>query len=136
MSARNVRDAALKVSKALPNGAAAVTSDSIDTGVSSRGVQSYGWELLLTAPALSTAQQPDAKTLTYDILGSDNADLSAPSVTVAGVIVQTGAGGTGAAGATYRYRPTDNGPKHWGFKATGSASGNSSTACGPLEMVF
>lgn len=133
---RQIKDELLKVTKALPNGAAAVTSDSIDTGKSSRGDHLAPCELLLSAPALTTTQQPDAKTLTYDILGSDNADLSAPSVTVAGVIVQTGAGGAGAAAAEYRYALPSNGPRYWGFKATGSASGNSSTASGTIQMVM
>ncbi len=131
-----VKDALLKVTKALPNGAANVTSDSIDTGKSSRGEHLARCELLLSAPALTTGQQPDAKTLTYDILGSDNSDLSAPSVTVAGAIVQTGAGGAGAAASEYRYKLPSNGPKYWGFKATGSAAGNSSNASATLEMVF
>lgn len=131
-----LKDALLKVTKALPNGAANVTSDSIDTGVSSRGTHLARCELLLSAPALNTTQQPDNKTMTYDILGSANADLSAPSITVAGVIVQTGAGGAGAAAKEYRFKLPTTGPRYWGFKATGSASGNATTASGTCELVF
>lgn len=131
-----VKDALKKVTKALPNGAAAVTSDSIDTENTTRGEQLANFEFLLSAPALTTSQQPDSKTLIYDILGSANSDLSAPSVTVTAVLTQTGAGGAGAAAATKRFRPASNGPRYWGFKATGSASGNSSTASATMEMLF
>lgn len=136
MNDRLLKDALLKITRALPNGAAAVTSDSIDTGVSSRGIQPNGVEFLLTAPALNATEMPDGKTMTYDLLGSDNADLSAPSVTMPRVIIQTGAGGVGAAGATHRYRPAANGPRYWGFKGTGSASGNATTASATFEATF
>ncbi len=132
-----IKDELLKVTRALPNGAAAVTSGALDTGKgSSRDDQLAQMELLLSAPALTVTEQPNSKTMIYDIVGSDNADLSAPSVTVTAIITQTGAGGVGAAAQTKRYRIPSDGPRYWGFIATGSASGNSTTASATLQMVF
>lgn len=128
------RDGQLKVTAALPNGAANITSTSIDLTETSAGDLVAG-ELLLSAPAMNTTQMPDAKTMTYDLLSSVNADLSSPTTLVAGAIVQTGAGGVGCAAATFRYRPATTVKRYVGFKATGSAAGNSTTANGTLELL-
>jgi len=133
---RSIKDDLAKVTRALPNGAAAVTSASIDTGKSTRGDHVAGMELLLSAPALTVGQQPNDKTLIYDILGSEADDLSAPTVTVTAVITQLGAAGAGAAAGQYRYALPSNGPRYWGFKATGDATGNATTATGTIQLVF
>lgn len=133
---RNMRDALKKVTKALPNGAAAVTSDAIDTEKGTRGEHLQDIELLLSAPALNVTEQPNAKTMIYDIISSANSDLSSPTTVVAAAITQTGAGGAGAAAATYRYKLPTSGARYWGAKATGSASGNATTASLTLEMLF
>ena len=126
----NVRDAALKLSKALPNGAANVTSTSIDTGKTTSLAEQGGggFEYLLTAPAMNTTQMPDAKTMKYDILFSANSDLSSPTTYITAAITQTGAGGVGCAAATFRFRLPSDALRYIGFKATGSAAGDSTGA--------
>jgi hypothetical protein len=74
-------------------------------------------EFLLTAPAMTTAQMPDAKTMKYDILYSVNADLSAPTTYITAAITQTGAGGVGCAAATFRFRLPSDALRYVGFKA-------------------
>lgn len=131
----NVRDANLKVTKALPNGAANVTSTGIPLDESARGDFVAECEALLTAPALTTGELADAATMKYDLITSDNADLSAGTTLVAAAITQTGAGGAGAAAATYRFTPPTNVKKYLGFKATNSGAGNASGKSGTLELL-
>ncbi|MEI8196167.1 MAG: hypothetical protein WCI73_09690 [Phycisphaerae bacterium] len=140
---KELRDAILKLTLALPNGAAnATTSPAIDTGASSGGNTALSGqdgltEYLLSVPALTTTQQPDAKTLKYDIIWADNAALTTNPVTyIAAAITQTGAGGAGAAAATFRFRLPSTAKRYVGFKATGSASGDSSAASATLEALF
>src|SRR5439155_12197027 len=92
----NIRDAQHKVTRALPNGAANVTSTSIDLGNSPNGDYVAESELLISAPILTTAELPDAATMTYDVVMSVNSDLSAPTILAPGVLKQTGAAGAGA----------------------------------------
>jgi len=130
-----VPDASMNQTLALPNGAAATTSTAVDTGMSAGGQQ--GSEVFeIAAPALTTTQQPDAKTLKYDVLWSNNADLSSPTTYITSALVQTGAGGVGAAAAKFRFRLPDNAGRYVFFKATGSASGDSSGASATLSVYF
>jgi hypothetical protein len=131
-----LKDDLLKVTKALPAGAASTTSDAIDTGKGSRDDHAAHAELLLTYPDLTLVQLPNTKTMTYQILGSDNADLSSPSIT-ATLVTQTGLTGTDPCpGGTVRYRPPSNGPRYWGAKATGVATADGSGSSMTLQMVF
>jgi len=131
----NVRDTGLKVTKALPNGAAAATSGAIDLGLTSRSDFVAPVELLLSAPALGATPLPDAKTMKYDLIHSDNSDLSSPATLVASAIVQTGAGGAGDVAATWRFKPPSNVKRYLGFKATGSGAGDASGSSGTLELL-
>jgi hypothetical protein len=136
MMTMELRDAGLKLTRALPNGAANVSSSSIDTGNSaSQGSQPGEVEYLLSAPAMNATQMPDAKTMKYDILFSDSADLSGPTTYITAAITQTGAGSAGCAAATFRFRLPSNANRYIGFKATGSASGDSTTATATLEAL-
>lgn len=132
-----LKDNLLRATAALPNGAANTTTTAIDLDQrTSLADFVANCELLVTAPVLNTTQQPDAKTLTYDVIHSDNADLSSPVTLIAGVGVQTGAGGAGAAGAVYRAALPTNVKRYVGVKVTGSAAGNSSTANVVVELAF
>lgn len=135
-----VKDAQVKVTRALPASTAAVTSTTaIDTGkTTALGEQKNSMELLVSAPALSTAQLPDTKTMTYDVIGSSNADLSSPTTLASALITQTGASAAGAAAATKRYRLASDAPRYIGLKVTPSASGtgDASGATATLEGVF
>lgn len=133
----NVRDAQLEVSRALPNGAGNATSAaSIDTGVrSAAGRLIAGCELEIDAPALTTGELPNAATMTYDVVASDNADLSSPTIVASGWLVQTGAGGVGAAAAKKRWRPPTDSKRYYGLKATNSGAGNASGKTAYLRLL-
>lgn len=133
----NIRDALLKLARALPNGAAAVVpAAGLDLMQSSRGDFLADMEALLNAPAMNATQMPNAKTMVYDIIHSDNADLSSPVTLVAAAITQTGAGGVGCAAASYRYKPPSNVKRYLGWRATGSAAGDATTATANMELLF
>ena len=100
---RSMTDAALSTTKALPAGATSQTSDPIDVGLQTRGTRPAQAELLLSYPALSLAQLPNTKTMTYELLSSPNADMSNP--TGQGILAtQTGATGTDPCGRSCRRR--------------------------------
>lgn len=132
----NVRDALLKLTKALPNGAATIYSDSIDTGTTTTGAQLSPVEFLLTAPALVVGDLADGATMKYSIL-TDTVDPIDGSSTVlfADCIVQTGAGGAGAAAATFRFKLPSNAGRLIGFKAVNSGAGDASDKSATLEVL-
>jgi len=135
----NLRDQLLKITRALPAAAStSVTSTSaINLGVTANGAAVFDGEFVLTAPALTTTMAPDTKTMTYDIIESDNADLSSPTTIIAGAIVQTGAGGVGAATAERRFKVPTTSKSYIGLKVTSGANiTDSSTVSATLELVF
>lgn len=137
MNRFNLQDASLILALALSNGAGTVTSGAIDTGdLTKNAVQPGDMEYVLTAPALTTAQLANAATMTYNIITSANANLSSPTVLIPGAIVQTGAGGTGAAAATYTFRLPPEAQEFVGFQAVNSGSGNCSGASATLTPNF
>lgn len=134
-----LKDAGVKITRALPASTTAVTTTTpIDTGKGTTGHQPGEMEFLLSAPLVTTAQLPDTKTFTYKIIHSVNADLSSPADLLPGVIVQTGAGGAGAAAATFRFRLPSDARRYIGFVITPSASGtgDASGATATLEGLF
>ena len=132
----NVRDSQLIVTRALPNGAANVTSNAIDLGVVGANTDFLALcELLISAPAMGATPMPDAKTMKYDIIHSDNSDLSSPVTLIAAAITQTGAGGVGCAAATYRWKPPTNVKRYIGVKATGSAAGDATGSTAKVELL-
>lgn len=136
MSRPILADTQLKVTKALPNGAASTTSDAIDLASGTNGDFLAPCELLISAPALGVTPLPDAKTMKYSVVHSVNADLSSPATLAPDVLTQTGAGGAGAAAATFRFRlPTDV-RRYIGVKATGSASGDASGSSMTAQLLF
>lgn len=132
----NVQDISLKVTKALPADASTVTSDAIDLGVSTNSDFVAQCELYISAPALATADLGDAATMKYNIIHSDNSDLSSPTTLVAAAITQTGAGGAGAAAATYRYRFPSTVKRYVGVSATNSAAGDASDKSFTAQILF
>jgi len=120
-------DAALEKTKALPGGASSATTDGIDLGHGAQATHPAGLaELELEAPALATGELGDTETMTYIIEHDDNADFSAAATLNVGTLVQTGAGGAGAAAASERFRlPTDV-KRYVRAKATNSAAGDAS----------
>jgi hypothetical protein len=131
-----VRDALHTVTRALPNGAAAVTSTALDTETVASGRQLADFEILIEAPAMGTTPMPNAKTMTYAVVTSANADLSGPTVIADAVLVQTGAAGAGCAAATARFRLPTNAARYVGVRATGSASGDATGSSATISFVF
>ncbi|MCY2968426.1 MAG: hypothetical protein NT069_33175, partial [Planctomycetota bacterium] len=93
-------------------------------------------ELLISAPALAVGQLANGSTMKYDVVMSVNSDLSSPTIIAKEVIVQTGAGGAGAAAATARFRLPTNCARYVGVKATNSAAADASAASLTSELVF
>lgn len=133
----SVRDNSLKLTRALPNGAATVYSTGLDTGVGPQGSQPANVEYLLSAPAMNATEMPDGKTMIYSILTDTVAPIDGSStVLYPSVLTQTGAGGAGCAAATFRFKLPSTATRILGFRAVGSASGNATTASATLEAVF
>jgi len=131
------RDASLKITRALPADDTAVLSDPIDTGKStSLGAQVANIDYELAAPALATGQLADTKTMTYDVVHGDAADLSDAVDLYPGFIVQTGAGGAGAAAATKLFRIPSDAKQYVGFRVTPSAAADASAANATLDVLM
>lgn len=126
-------DALLQKTKALPNGAAAITSDAIDLG---QGANIEKHEFVISAPALTTAQLPNTQTMTYALVTSPNANLSSPTVINASALVQTGADGAGAAAADVALRLPTVCDRYVGVKATKSGAGDASAASVTIALKF
>lgn len=131
----SLKDVSLKLTAALPDGATTSTvASTIDTGVTTaQGQTPPEVELLLTAPALTTGELPDAVTVTYNILTAANSTLSGNSTLISSAIVQTGS--TGAAAATYRFRIPTTAARYIGFNAVGSGNGTRSGKSATLEVL-
>lgn len=127
-------DAQFSVTKALPNGAAAVNSDSIDLAHSTNGLHLADCELKINAPALATAALPDTKTMTYKV--EDSADDSSFATIADAVIVQTGAGGAGAAAAEKRFRFPSTVRRYVRVTATNSGAGDASGSSLTANLMF
>ncbi len=138
-----LQDASLTLTLALPSAASTTVTSAtgIDTGVTTGdAIQPGQIEFLLSAPALNTTQLPDTKTVTYNVIVSAASTLGTPTTMLAAVITQTGAGGVGAAAATYRFRLPSSLPgtasRYVGFTAvTGSATGDCSASSATLKAL-
>lgn len=131
-----VADGDLRATRALPNGAANVTSTGIDLGHGTSGRNVADHEFLLTAPALTTGQLADTQTMTYAIVTSASSDMSSPTVINSSLLVQTGAGGAGAAASSARFRLPTNCQRYVGVRATKSGAGDASGASYIVELRF
>ena len=124
--ARNIKDAAHIVTRALPTADGTVTSDDIDLGLSD--VKPENIELSIEVPELSSTLLPSADTLTVTVQAGASA---APSTTLNLVKVITGTGSTIAA-QEVRFRLPSNCPRYVNVKfvaagGTGDQSGVSAT---------
>ncbi len=124
MSGRRIEDAAVSpVTKALPNGAAAIYTDAIDTGARNADAQfPESVEYQITLPTVTTGELGDAATL---IVAACAGETDTPTAVIADrLLVLTGAGGAGASGASVRWRPPSDLPRYLRFRVTNSAAGN------------
>lgn len=138
-----VQDANQSLTLALPNAASTTvnSTNSLDTMCSSIGDFLAKSEVLITAPALNTTVLPDTKTMTYALLASNNSNMAGAVVVINSAIVQTGAGGVGAAAATERIRlPTNIGSaygRYIGLQAvSGANTTNAATLTAKLQQLF
>lgn len=132
---RNIRDASLMNTRALPNGAATVNSTGIDLELTSRSDFVAGAELLIEAPACNTTQLPDTQTLTYTVQHATDSGFSSP-VTLFSGILQTGAGGAGAVAATKRVGIPSDVSRYVRLQIVKSGAGDATAAIATLSLVF
>jgi hypothetical protein len=133
-----LQDEQVKNTRALP-AAASTTVDgaALDLGHGSFGDFVAQVEFKLSAPAVNATMAPDTRTFTYSIIHSDNADLSSPTVLYASVIVQTGAGGVGAAAASHTCRLPVDVKRYVGARVvSGASTGDASSVAATLEALL
>lgn len=127
------QDANYVTTKALPNGAASVETSGLDLGaLTTRGARLEEDEILIEAPILTTAELPDAQTMKYDVQTDDDVDWGSAKTIAKEVLVQTGAGGEGAAAASARFRIPTDAERYIRIQATNSGAGN----CSSKSMTF
>lgn len=136
----NVRDANFVKSNALPADASTtVNGTAIDQGdaLTQNGARLAPCELLLSVPAVTTVMVPDTKTITYSIESSVDAAFTSPIALASSCIVQTGAGGAGAAAATFRMKVPSDCARYIRAKAVSGANvTDSSSLSMTLELLF
>jgi hypothetical protein len=93
-------------------------------------------ELLIQAPALTTGQLADAATMKYSVQHAASADFSDATLLAGDVLVQTGAGGAGAAAAEVRVGLPGDVKRYVRVRAINSAAGNASTKSLTESLVF
>jgi len=118
--ARNIQDAALTATKALPAANASATTDAFRIG-SGRALENV--ELEVSVPA--TPSLADDKKLTVELV---TGSTSSPSTVKQQIFQLTGAGGAGAAATTKRVRVPSDCLEYIAVKATVDASGGDNTA--------
>ena len=133
-----LKDAQVRNTRALPASASAtVDGAALDLGHGSFGDFVAQAEFKLSAPAVNATRAPDTRTFTYSIIHSDNADLSSPTVLYPGVIVQTGAGGAGAAAASHICRLPVDVKRYIGTRiVSGVSTGDASSVAATLEGLL
>jgi hypothetical protein len=127
--ARNIADASLIVTRALPTADGTVTSADIDLGPPGSGMFPESCELAVSIPALSALELPNSTTLTLTIQGGASAT---PTTSLNIVHVTTGTGST-IAEQKLRFRLPSNCPRYINVKfvaagGTGDQSGKTATA--------
>ncbi len=138
----SVQDASLKQTQALPAAASTSTActgfDLMNNAVVAGQAAIVGrFELQITAPALSTTELPDTKTCTYSIEHADTSNFASPVVLADKVILQTGAGGVGAAAVTAQFRLPTTVKRYVRVKASlGANTTDSSSASFIAQLVF
>lgn len=133
----NVRDASFKVSVGMPATNSTITSAAIDTKKIDAGAMQLGnTELLVTAPGVSDGGLPNAAKYTYNVIHSDNADLSGAATLIGSVIVQTGIEDLGAPGSTKRVGLPSSASRYLGLQIVGSVDNDTEAVTATLELLF
>jgi hypothetical protein len=123
------QDAELNVSRALPAAASAtVNSSAIDLGHATGEKLHADCEFEVVAPALTTTMAPDTRTMTYKIQHDTDPAFGTAVDIAPTFIVQTGAGGAGAAAETKRWRAPSDVKRYVRLVITSGASITDSSA--------
>lgn len=130
------RDYGTKVTKALPNGAATIYTAGLDLGHSENGIPPLGAHLEIAAPLLVFADLGDAATMKYDVQCDTDSAFGSPTTLAKEVVVQTGAGGVGAAAQTVLYAIPPHAERYLRVAATNSAAGDASDKTLAANLVF
>lgn len=138
-NSRAVLDANFIKTVSLPSSASTVYSSSLDLGDVVSGIPYVTTEtinLQALAPALNTTQLPNAATVTYVI--QDSADNSSfANIGLLGSQAQTGAGGAGAAAATYTWKLPPSTRRYIRLSATTANSpGDCSATSATIQLAF
>jgi len=132
-----LKDANLIKTAVLPNGAAATQTTGFDTGVQSgHGDFLARCELLIAAPALVVGDLADGATMTYSVESDNDVAFGSPKIVADKVLIQTGAGGAGAAAASARFRLAENTERYLRVKATNSGAGDASDKSMTVSLCF
>ncbi len=132
-----VKDASLVQTIALPSGASAVVITGFDLGLlSARGGRFEDCEVLVNAPVLAVGELANADTMTYSVEMDTDSAFSDATVINAGLLVQTGADGTGAAAASARFKIPSNCERYLRVRATNSAANDASGKDLTVSIVF
>jgi len=129
-----LQDKLLIVTKALPNGAASITSDAIDLETSG-GEFLADVEFELTVPALTTGQLGDTQTITYIVETSASSGFGSITTLNSALAVSTGAGGAGDVAVSKRFRVPSNVLRYIRIKATKTGATNASTASLTFKLL-
>jgi len=130
-----LRDELLKVTKALPNGAATIYTDGIDLGVSANGQLPPNVELLIEAPALAVGDLGNGATMIYVVQMDSDVAFGSPTSIYGTVLTQTGAGGVGAAAASKRIALPSDCERYVRVSATNSAAGDASDKTATVTLL-
>jgi hypothetical protein len=131
-----VQDASLKVTKALPASNTTAVTDGINLGHGLKGDFLADAELLISVDAVATGLLGNAATHTFDVEHDTDPAFGTATAVYKGVLVQTGAGGVGAAATSGRVRlPVDVKP-YVRVKVTKSDNVNASTKNFYAQLVF
>lgn len=122
---RRLQDASLVKTKALPAASAANATDAIDLGQTTLGPAADDIEVEISIPA--TPALVDDKTITLTL--KDSADNSTyAAIPAVATLVQTGAGGAGAAAASRRVKLPPSTRRYLRLDAAVLAAGGDNTA--------
>lgn len=130
------KDALLTRTKALPNGANTIVTDPIELGHSPSGVFLANGEVEIQAPVLTTGELADGQTLTYNVQQSVDAAFTSPITLYSSVLVQTGAGGAGAAAVKTRFRVPTDVKRFIRVQVVKAGASNASTKSVTVELLF
>lgn len=130
------RDANLQRTKALPNGAATVADDGYDLGLTTKGDFLANVELEIEAPALVVGDLANGDTIKYSVFHDTAAGFGTEAVLIRDAIIQTGAGGAGAAAASTVVRLPKDCNRYVRVKAVNSGSGDASDKTMTTRLRF